>query len=409
MSTESPDADGAHPLLEAQIVGICAGEEHRILSANDEFLRLTGYTREELDAGTLDYTRLTPPEWAEASEAASAFTWRHGYCRPYLKEYQRADGTRIEVLVTGALTDRGPRRWVAYVVDMSTLASTLGQAARSSVGAKAHPARDTTAPSADSPVSIVAARNALTELAPPASAPSVRHALIATLDASPTGAMLLAASGGLVHATPRLCALLGTAPTRWTADAWRTLVHPDDRVRLDEALTRLIGGEATAEADSLRWRDGRGGWRTLEAMGARVMHGDELHFVLHMHDREPERRAGREAVRALMTRRALLEAWPDTAAILFDADLRCLTADGSAVPAILAASGTEHVGVLGERLRTWLQAAREGMEQSWTVPASDGRELHCRACALRDTAGGVSGILLAVRALPSAQARAAGA
>ena len=48
------------------IAGIVSGEFDRIPEANDAFLDLVGYTREDLLAGRLRWPDLTPPEYARA-------------------------------------------------------------------------------------------------------------------------------------------------------------------------------------------------------------------------------------------------------------------------------------------------------------------------------------------------------
>ena len=53
-------------LVDANIIGIfIADREGRILEANDAFLRIVGYDREDLVRGRLHWTELTPPEWRE--------------------------------------------------------------------------------------------------------------------------------------------------------------------------------------------------------------------------------------------------------------------------------------------------------------------------------------------------------
>jgi PAS domain-containing protein len=53
-------------LVEANIVGILLWDlDGRIIEANDAFLRLVGYDREDLATGRLRWTDLTPPEWLD--------------------------------------------------------------------------------------------------------------------------------------------------------------------------------------------------------------------------------------------------------------------------------------------------------------------------------------------------------
>ena len=49
---------------ESTIAGIVSGEFDRIPEANDAFLELVGYSREDLQAGRLHWPDLTPPEYA---------------------------------------------------------------------------------------------------------------------------------------------------------------------------------------------------------------------------------------------------------------------------------------------------------------------------------------------------------
>ena len=48
---------------ESTIAGIVSGEFDRIPEANDAFLELVGYSREDLQAGRLRWPDLTPPEY----------------------------------------------------------------------------------------------------------------------------------------------------------------------------------------------------------------------------------------------------------------------------------------------------------------------------------------------------------
>jgi PAS domain S-box-containing protein len=106
-------------LREANVLGVVAVEDGRIVQANDAYLDILGYTREDLEAGRLDWRALTPPEWTAAIEHAVAQLRSTGAFRPFEKECVHRDGHRVPVLIGGAMTNRDPLRWTAYVVDLS--------------------------------------------------------------------------------------------------------------------------------------------------------------------------------------------------------------------------------------------------------------------------------------------------
>jgi PAS domain S-box-containing protein len=84
----------------------------RILEANDAYLRLTGFSREEIKTGHVRWDLLTAPEERTLHlRALAEFTAGRETCTPYEKEYQLRDGQRVPVLISGVLlpgyTDRG--------------------------------------------------------------------------------------------------------------------------------------------------------------------------------------------------------------------------------------------------------------------------------------------------------------
>jgi PAS domain S-box-containing protein len=103
---------------ESTIAGIVAGEFDQIPEANDAFLNLVGYNREDLLAGRLHWPDLTPPEYSALDDLAHEEGLRFGACTPYEKEFLRKDGTRVPVLVATAVLKLSPFRWITFVQDL---------------------------------------------------------------------------------------------------------------------------------------------------------------------------------------------------------------------------------------------------------------------------------------------------
>ncbi|MDE5451883.1 PAS domain S-box protein [Bradyrhizobium sp. CSA112] len=107
-------------LVDANIIGIIIWEvDGRILEANDAFLRMVGYDREDLTAGRLHRATLTPPEWHERDARTEAELRRSGTAQPFEKEYVRKDGSRVPVLIGGATFEEGANQGVGFVLDLS--------------------------------------------------------------------------------------------------------------------------------------------------------------------------------------------------------------------------------------------------------------------------------------------------
>jgi formate hydrogenlyase transcriptional activator len=103
---------------ESTIAGVVSGEFDRIPEANDTFLELVGYSREDLLAGRLVWSDLTPIEYVASDEFAHEEGLRFGACTPFEKELIRKDGTRVPVVVTTAVLKLSPFRWITFVTDL---------------------------------------------------------------------------------------------------------------------------------------------------------------------------------------------------------------------------------------------------------------------------------------------------
>jgi PAS domain S-box-containing protein len=107
-------------LVEANVVGIVMWNlEGAITGANDAFLRMVQYNREDLASGRVRWTDLTPAEWRDHDEHAIAELKATGIVQPFEKEYFRKDGSRVPVLLGGALFEASGNDGVAFVLDLT--------------------------------------------------------------------------------------------------------------------------------------------------------------------------------------------------------------------------------------------------------------------------------------------------
>jgi len=131
-------------VLDVETVGVMFWDvaTGRLIDANDAFLKMMGYSRDDLVQGELTWQRLTPPEFHEASLAELRTLARTGRIGPYEKEYLRKDGTRQWLVIAGS--SLGGARCVEFCVDISgrkqaeaaliSLNATLEERIRAAVG-----------------------------------------------------------------------------------------------------------------------------------------------------------------------------------------------------------------------------------------------------------------------------------
>ncbi len=107
-------------LVDANIIGIYIWElDGWLLEANDTFLRMVGYDREDLISGRVRWTNLTPLEWRDRTVRAQEELEMTGAVQPFEKEYLRKDGSRVPVLIGSAAFDEQRDQGVAFVLDLT--------------------------------------------------------------------------------------------------------------------------------------------------------------------------------------------------------------------------------------------------------------------------------------------------
>jgi PAS domain S-box-containing protein len=119
--TERKTAEGnIRRLVDANILGVFIGElkGECVVDANEAFLRMLQYSREDLVSRRVHWTDLTPAEWHERDKHALTELKETGAVQPWEKEFFRRDGSRVPVLVGGALFEGG-NEGIAFVLDLS--------------------------------------------------------------------------------------------------------------------------------------------------------------------------------------------------------------------------------------------------------------------------------------------------
>jgi PAS domain S-box-containing protein len=108
-------------LFDSSVVGVIYWnlDTGRITDANDTFLDMVGYTRDDLAAGLLNFRAMTPPEWAERNEQGLTAIRSDGFAATYEKEYFRKDGSRVPILIGGTRFEDASVEGYSYILDIS--------------------------------------------------------------------------------------------------------------------------------------------------------------------------------------------------------------------------------------------------------------------------------------------------
>ena len=107
-------------LVDSNIIGIFVWDlDDRISDANEAFLRIVGYGRDDLVSGRLRWRDLTPTEWRDADDRRVAELEATGTAQPYEKEYFLKSGGRVPVLVGAATFGGRHDQGMAFVVDLT--------------------------------------------------------------------------------------------------------------------------------------------------------------------------------------------------------------------------------------------------------------------------------------------------
>ena len=110
-----------HTLINSNLIGIVSneGEEEVLVEANEAFLQMSGYSREDLDSRTLTRAKIIAPEDAQLFECAIQEIAAKGQHTPFETELLCKDGSRLPIFVGGVLFQGQPRQIISFVLDNS--------------------------------------------------------------------------------------------------------------------------------------------------------------------------------------------------------------------------------------------------------------------------------------------------
>jgi PAS domain S-box-containing protein len=107
-------------VIDSNIVGFSIWDlDGRVVEANEAFLRIVGYERDDLVSGRLRWTDFAPPRYLDRDLQELVAQFRSsGSIRPFEWEFIRKDGSRVSVL-TGAALLESKYQGVGFVLDLT--------------------------------------------------------------------------------------------------------------------------------------------------------------------------------------------------------------------------------------------------------------------------------------------------
>jgi PAS domain S-box-containing protein len=250
-------------IIEANIIGIVSCTlDGRITEANDEFLRIVGRRRGEVDSGNLRWDEMTPPKYLPKDQEAVAEARRQGFCRAYEKEYIHADGHHVPVLIGFALLGDSKANAVAFILDL-----TIEKGAEEALRRSEERYR-----------SLIAATTSVVWSAGP--------------------------SGEFTEPQPTWQAYTGQEWPEHRGFGWTRVLHPDDREQVLASWKHSVETRARFHSSGRMWHAPSSSYRYFEARGVPIFSADQqvrewIGTVVDTHEnrlaQEAEHDARREA------------------------------------------------------------------------------------------------------------------
>ncbi|MGB9939102.1 PAS domain S-box protein [Methanosarcina sp.] len=237
-------------LYESGLIGVIYFTlEGQITDANDRFLKLVGYTREDVQAGKVNWEQMTPPEYRALDKYIIEKLKDTGVATPYEKEFIRKDGSRVPVILGAATIDEARQECIAFVLDI-TESKKIEKALRRAHDSLEEKVKERTAELNEAYDSLIENDRRLSE--------AQKMAHIGNWDWN--------IITDKKYCSDEMYRIFGLDPEKFhpTYDAFLNFVHPDDRARMDNAFKRALDG------------------RKLDAIDCRIVLADGRQRVIHI-------------------------------------------------------------------------------------------------------------------------------
>jgi diguanylate cyclase (GGDEF)-like protein/PAS domain S-box-containing protein len=107
-------------IFDCNIAGVCFADlDGSVALANDAYLRMVGYSRDDLSSGRLSWREMTAHEYRHLDDHAIERMKATGTCAPFAKECTRKDGSRVPVLFGATLVSRSETELVCFSLDLT--------------------------------------------------------------------------------------------------------------------------------------------------------------------------------------------------------------------------------------------------------------------------------------------------
>lgn len=107
-------------MTDSNIFGIVISDSNGyITEANDYYLKLTGFSRKEIESFGLRWQDLTPPEYLALDYNSNEMLTESGISTPYEKQYLLRNGERKWIMIASTLLPGSEKLYLSFILDIN--------------------------------------------------------------------------------------------------------------------------------------------------------------------------------------------------------------------------------------------------------------------------------------------------